>query len=189
MSYSAIIVLGNLMDKNGNLNIESSLRMDYAIDCFNSQEYPLLITCGWAYRPDSSITIADAMKTYAIKEGNISPDSIISETKSRDTVGDAIFTKINIISKKIWNKILIITSDYHKARTYEIFTYVYGENYTIDVRGIKTNRTDAHIKNEKISTDAFHQTFLGVKAGDIESIYKCLCIKHPFYNGDIYPII
>ena len=38
MTCTAIIVLGNLMDKNGILNTESSLRMNYAIECFQKNE-------------------------------------------------------------------------------------------------------------------------------------------------------
>lgn len=189
MTCTAIIVLGNLMDKNGILNTESSLRMNYAIECFQKNENTFLITCGWAYRDDSPVTIADAMKIYAVKEKNISPRLIITERNSRDTVGDAIFVKKNIIPKKNWIKIIVITSDYHASRTDEIFTYVFGKNYNVEVKSVRTKSNDKYVKNEKKSLDAFHKTFSGVKPGDIYSIYQCLCSKHPFYNGDIYPII
>lgn len=189
MKHTAIIVLGNLMNKDGVLNVESRLRMDTAIECFNKNKNSLIITCGWAYRNDSSIAIADAMKIYAIKEKKISPKLIISERNSRDTVGDAIFVKKNIIPKKNWSKIFVVTSDYHASRTHEIFTYVFGDNYNVEVRSIKTQNNDKCVENEKTSLDSFHKTFSGVKSGDIYSIYQCLCSKHPFYNGDIYPII
>jgi len=174
------------MNRDGKLNIESSSRMNIAIDAFNNNEAPYIITCGWAYRDDSSITIADAMKKYAANNHKIPYCSIITETKSRDTVGDAVFTKKNIISVKTWRNLLVITSDYHVIRTNEIFTYVYGKQYSIRVRGAITNKKDEQSDNEKKSTNAFHETFLGIKSGDDRSIYKCLCEKHPFYNGIIY---
>ena len=93
MTYSAIIVLGNLMSKSGNLNIESCSRMDVAIKAFNENLAPYIITSGWAYREDSPIAIADAMKKYAIEIRRVLPESVLVEKNARDTVGDAIFTK------------------------------------------------------------------------------------------------
>ncbi len=191
MNYSAIIVLGNLMDKEGKLNTESSSRMEVAIDAFNNNQAPYIITCGWAYRDDSPIAIADAMKMYAIETGGVPSGSVITEVNSRDTVGDAVFTKINIALNVGWNNFLVVTSDYHISRTYEIFTYVYGEQYSFKVIGAATDtdRNQELSENEKKSIHAFHETFLGIEAGNVELIYERLCEKHPYYNGLVHPRI
>jgi uncharacterized SAM-binding protein YcdF (DUF218 family) len=67
-----------------------------AIAAFTAEEAPYIVTCGWAYRKDSAIAIAEAVRSYAINHDNIPPDAVIAEPNSRDTVGDAIFTKINL---------------------------------------------------------------------------------------------
>ena len=128
MSYSAIIVLGNRINKSGKPNRESSSRMDVAIEAFYQKKAPYIITCGWAYRDDSSISIADAMKTYAVQK-KVPEHVIFTEANSRDTVGDAYFTKTNIVSKNYWNKLLIVTSEYHAIRAYAIFKYIYGKEF------------------------------------------------------------
>jgi len=189
MGYSAIIVLGNLMTKEGKLNRESSSRMDMAIEAFHKNQAPYIIACGWAYRNDSSITIADAMKSYAVEIGRVNPNSILTEKNSRDTVGDAIFTKKHIASKRGWNKFLVLTSDYHVSRTYEIFNYIYGKQYSIEVKGADTDRANEQLESEKNSTDAFYETFKGIGAGDDALINKRLCDKHPYYNGVVHPEI
>ncbi|ADD67418.1 protein of unknown function DUF218 [Denitrovibrio acetiphilus DSM 12809] len=185
MKYSAIIVLANLMDREGFLNEETSRRMDLAIEEFNKDKAPWMITCGWDYRDDSSIKIADAMKKYA-KEKNIPVDRIIVELNSRDTVGDAIFTKNNIVKNKEWKKILVVTSDYHVDRTRKIFEFVYGDQYHIDVIGSETEQKNELKINEERSLNKFYETFEGIESGSDDLIKNRLIDKHPFYNGEIY---
>ena len=189
MSYPVIIVLGNLMDSMGELNDESSSRMDLAIDVFHKNSSQFIITCGWDYRSDSNIAIADAMKSYAINNGHISPEVILTDVNSRDTVGDAIFSKKNIVTKKNLSNLLIITSDYHTLRTHKIFSYIYGKQYSIKVLGSKTPKGDDFLKSESESLKIFYKTFAGVKSGDDMLIYNRLREKHPFYNGHVYPKI
>jgi uncharacterized SAM-binding protein YcdF (DUF218 family) len=189
MPNSTIIVLGNLIDKTGHLNKESCSRLDLAIETFSIAKHSFIITSGWDYYAQYKTPIADAMKSYIVNNSNISHDSVLTETNSRDTVGDAIFTKINIIKEKYLNNLLIVTSDYHVLRTHKIFSYVYGEQYKVNVIGIKTNKKKELLELEKKSLNVFYKTFKGIKSGDDDLIYKRLGEEHPFYNGDIYPKI
>jgi len=184
--YSAIVALGNLMSKEGCLNNESASRLDVAIDAFNRQQAPYVITCGWAYRDDSPVTIAAAMKKYAVDKG-VPADAVLTEENSRDTVGDAVFTRRNFFLPKGWDKILVVTSNYHVARTQEIFSFVFGEQYSITVAGADSDQTQGQMENEERSTTAFRETFTGVQVGDEAAIYTRLSESHPFYNGQIHP--
>ena len=187
MKNSIIIVLGNLMDKSGQLNKESCSRLDLAIDVFRKNKYSFMITCGWDYYAEYNIAIADAMKSYIVNNSHISHELVLTETNSRDTVGDAIFTKINIVKKKSLNNLLIVTSDYHVFRTHTIFSYIYGEEYIVKVIGVKTNKKKELSEREDKSLNVFYKTFNGIKSGDDVLIYKRLCTDHPYYNADIYP--
>jgi len=182
----AIIVLANLMDKYGNLNDESRARMDTAVNAFKNEEASYIITTGWAYREDSDIPIAKAMRDYAINKHKIFPESILCDIEARDTVGDAVFLKRNIISPRKWNKLLVITSDYHAARTKTIFEFVYGNKYSISVKSAPSNVGNNLEKEEQKSLQAFHNTFKNVYSDDDDVIFDCLRTKHPFYNGNIY---
>ncbi|NRA38646.1 MAG: YdcF family protein [Planctomycetes bacterium] len=186
MLSSAIIVLGNLMDHLGHLNDESIARMDLAREKTHESHVEVLMTCGWDYRDDTEITIADAMRSYGISCG-ISAELIVSEIHSRDTVGDAVFSKINLIKNRNTNNILVVTSDYHVRRTREIFNFVYGDQFQITVIGAFAGKHSRPSEDESLS--AFRQTFLGIAAGDDVAIYNCMCSRHPFYNGSVYPKI
>lgn len=174
------------MNKEGELNVESVSRMNVAIDAFKNYESSCIVTCGWAYRDDSYITIADAMKNYAIETGGVPSDAVITETNSRDTVGDAVFTKHNIAINNNWKKVLVVTSDYHMSRTMEIFNFVYGKKYIISVRGAATSLTESRDENENSSLRMFHKTFVDIEAGSDVEIYNRLRERHPFYNGDVF---
>jgi len=187
MQYNAAIVLAHLMDSQGHLNYESTARMDKGIEAYRHKEAPLLVTCGWAYRKDSGLPIANAMRLYAVNTHNIPPMDIIAETISRDTVGDAVLTKRTLAVPKAWTHLLVVTSNYHVMRTREIFAFIYGPRYVIDVRGAPTSDTAQLRNSEQASTDAFRSTFQDVVPGDDEAILNRLRDRHPFYNGMVYP--
>lgn len=186
--YEAIIVLANLMDKFGNLNDESKIRCSKAAELFQKNPNSYLITSGWAYRDDCDVTIAEAFKNHLVKIHSIEKNRIICEKNSRDTTGDAIFTRLNIISKFDYSRIAVVTSSYHKKRAQEIFTFVYGKSAEIEIISSETNNNlpIAKIyKKETKSLKEFRRTFYKVKEGDLISIYKRLLAQHPYYNGTI----
>ncbi len=177
------------MSQDGKLNQESTDRMELAIDRFVEGNAPFLITCGWDYRKDSTISISKAMADYAIETGKVTSNSILRANQSRDTVGDAFYSKQIVNSKTGWKDFLIVTSDYHVNRTHEIFQFVFGPRHQTDVIGSTTEPNDQQKSGEANSLSAFRKTFKGIQPGDDESIYRRLCTYHPFYNGDIHPKI
>lgn len=183
--HDAIIVLANLMDPGGNLNGETLARLSKAFDLLKAGEASLVATCGWAYRDDSDICIADAMATHAELVMGIPKSKIISETTSRDTVGDAVFTKRNLANPRNWQSVIVVTSAYHADRTREIFSFVYGR--MIDVVSAASDDTPSLRASEAKSIGAFRATFSGVMPGDDAAIFERLTSSHPFYNCEVYP--
>lgn len=180
----AIIVLANLMDRLGKLNDETTARLTFACDLLKANESALLVPCGWDYRDDSDICIADAMTSVAVKSLGVSSDRILPERASRDTVGDAVFTKRHLANPRRWKDIVVVTSAYHAERTRQIFSFVYGR--PIVVAAALSPDTEELRAAETRSSEAFRATFDGVKAGDDHAIWERLCTRHPFYNGDVY---
>lgn len=184
--YEAIIVLSNLMDRFGNLNKESQLRTSKAAEIYQINPKAYLITSGWAYRKDTELTIATAFKNHLEKEHKIDPNNIFCEHNSRDTVGDAFFTRLNLFSKLKFKNIAVITSEYHSKRTHEIFDFVYGDSAKVDVITSKNLTIKEEILNkEKISTVAFRKTFKGIKKGELLEIQRRLVSNHPYYKKRI----
>ncbi len=189
LSPDAVIVLANQMDENGILNYESMTRANMAVKLLNSGKIPYIVTCGWAYRRDTKINIADAFREFLIYSLSVDSNKILTEINSRDTVGDAIFTKINLANKFSWRKIIVVTSNYHVRRTEEIFNFIYGNNFSIKVLGADVDFSSSTFDNEMESIEAFRKTFFGIEKGEDDQIFKRLCEKHPFYNGSIYNAI
>lgn len=183
--YDAIIVLANLMDPAGRLNDETCARLTKAGDLLRTHDAPLIVPCGWAYRDDSDICIADAMAAHAVRDMAIPESKILTETASRDTVGDAVFTKRNLANPIGWQRIVVVTSAYHSVRAREIFSFVYGQ--PIKVVAAASAETPALAASEEKSIQAFRATFASIDPGDDDAIFERLTARHPFYNGEIYP--
>ena len=186
MNFDAVIVLANQMDVNGVLNDESKSRAIEAVKIFKNNPSKRLVTCGWDYRKDTKIKIADAFKEYITNELGIKNDLVIAELNSRDTVGDAYFTKVNLAKPLVWSKLCVVTSDYHVKRTQEIFNFIYGCQFDIKVYGATVDADSSVPSNELSSIKAFKDTFYNVKSGNDEQIFNALRARHPFYNGDVY---
>ena len=186
--YDAIIVLSNLMDGESNLNLESKNRANLAFEIWNQQNcIPKLITMGWAYRNDTNVPISKSMANYLVNKLNVPKEQILSDVLSRDTVGDAFFSRYNYEKFFLKKKIIIITSDYHEKRAHSIFNFIYGENYKIHFSVIETDLKKSKQKDETDSLDQFSNTFNGIKSGDMNKIQNILLHNHPLYNGTINP--
>ena len=186
--YDAIIVLSNLMDGESNLNLESKNRANLAFEIWNQQNcIPKLITMGWAYRNDTNVPISKVMANYLVNKLKVPKEQILSDVLSRDTVGDAFFSRYNFEKFFLKKKIIIITSDYHEKRAHSIFKFIYGENYKIHFSVIETDLKKSKQKDETDSLDQFSNTFNGIKSGDMNKIQNILLHNHPLYNGTINP--
>ena len=186
--YDAIIILSNLMDGESNLNLESKNRANLAFEIWNQQNcIPKLITMGWAYRNDTNVPISKSMANYLVNKLNVPKEQILSDVLSRDTVGDAFFSRYNYEKFFLKKKIIIITSDYHEKRAHSIFKFIYGENYKIHFSVIETDLKKSKQKDETDSLDQFSNTFNGIKSGDMNKIQNILLHNHPLYNGTINP--
>jgi hypothetical protein len=187
--YDVVVVLANEMSSDGVLNCESKSRAKKTIDIVNNEHVNYVVTCGWAYRSDSNIKICDAFKLYLMQNATIASKKIITEANSRDTVGDAFFTKKNLALKYFWKNICVVTSDYHVGRASEIFKFIYGERFNIDVVGAESKWGKSRIDDEISSVQIFRSTFSGVNQGDDRKIDEVIKNYHPYYNGLIYPKI
>lgn len=184
--YEAIIVLSNEMDFNGNLNMESSMRADKAKIIFQENINSKIITCGWDYLEGCSLKLSQAVATYLNIKHKISLNSLIQEPNSRDTVGDAVFTRKNIVDKKNFKKLAIVSSHYHLPRVKIIFEFVYGESYNLTFFSSNFKNSKKYKESELNSLNDFRATFSNIEKGNIKKIYKRLKSNHPLYKDIIY---
>lgn len=187
--YDAVIVLANMMDRHGRLNAETSARVDLACQAVLAGDAPRLVTCGSADRLEGKMTIAEAMRRYALDLHGLPDAAVETEPASRDTVGDAVFTKRHFAAPRHWSRVLVVTSAYHLARAIEIFNFVYGATIEVDGRAAASDDNALLRDSEARSLAAFQATFAGVAAGDDAAIFERLRTRHPLYNGEVFPAI
>jgi hypothetical protein len=189
---SSSIILANLMSERGVLNDETIARINLAARLESSQESHLILLCGWDYRPDCDIAIADAMREYLRVHYPKLAEKVICQRLSRDTVGDAVFSRIylnELVGNGAFDAVCVITSDYHMHRTKKVFEFVFGEDCSVVVKGAAGFECNDLTMKEAESLAAFRKTFGNATPGDINSIYSSLRDDHPFYNGIVYPRI
>ena len=186
---NVVVVLAHLMDQHGNLDMESKGRADVANNIFRDFNCNKIVVCGCDYREDSDISIASRLRQYLIAKYRIDPSFIIEDARSRDTVGDAIFSRMALkdFASSLSN-LYVSTSCYHISRALEIFRFVYGDKFNISSPYCyETTMHPKLLSNEILSLKAFQETFSGIERGDLENIFSRLLIKHPFYNGLLRP--
>lgn len=188
---TAVVVLAHLMGRNGELGEETGKRVEAAVSLFHELAASHIITTGWDYREDSDLIIAEVIRDYLVSKYCLDANSILSDVNSRDTVGDAYFVKRNIVGKMGFNRLVVVTSEYHVSRTREIFERFYLPKVDVDVFGVDVpnNYDSAVAAHELASLQAFRETFDGVDFSSDQDIYTALSTKHPFYNGEVHPRI
>jgi hypothetical protein len=130
VSYDAIVVLGGGLRENGELPVYARRRLDLAL-ALESGEPIVALSAGTTHRP--AIVDADgrlqtesrAGARYLIDRG-IRADRIFCEATSYDTIGNAYFSRVQIVEPLEWTRLLVITSRFHMPRAEAVFRWVYG---------------------------------------------------------------
>jgi hypothetical protein len=192
--YDSILPLCNEIEVGSCvLNEDSRIRFDVGIEMFRrgySRSGSLITIGNYAQNfPDMPMTIAEVMKKYAIERG-IPTSAIIKEENSLDTVGNAFFTKRDIMRPQRWKSLVVVTSEYHVPRVRDIFGFIYGNDYLIDVVGTQSALNDdpTIIEREKRSLEIFKNTFKGITPGDDTAISERMP-SHKLYPTVLPPRI
>ena len=178
--------MANLMDRDGGLNEDSSARLELAAAMVRDRPHSCLITSGWNYRPDSPIMISHAMRDRARDAHGIAAHRIFADSSARDTVGDAIFVKRNLVEPSGIRDVTVVSSTYHMHRVRQIFEFVFGSSYKLQFVPTQVDHAQNAEEAEVASLAAFRATFDGVPPGNTEAIYRRLVSSHPRYNGMVH---
>lgn len=112
MTTDAIIVLGKGISVDGTLPeiARQHVRMGAAL--YAAAPAPIIMSGAYGlFERQPSRTEAAAMREYAVELG-IPGDQIIVEEESRDTIGNAWFTKVCIIAPRKWRRLVVVTAEY-----------------------------------------------------------------------------
>ena len=171
--YDAVLILSCKPDEKGNLTGYATSRLDTALRIFGLGETNRIALSGKS---------SGQMMDYLLKKG-VSETHIKSEDFSLDTVGNAVFSKLELALKNNWKKIAIVSSDFHIPRTKEIFDFVYGCKFNLEYVGARYAGDFDFKEKEEKSLNKFWETFDGIKSGEDLDIISRLFECHELYKN------
>ncbi|MGD0284253.1 MAG: YdcF family protein [Candidatus Saccharimonadales bacterium] len=184
--YDAIVVFGGGVNQNGELSNELKNRVELAIDLYRSNiANSIIMTGAYSYKADKIpiITEAKAMKAYALDK-NVKANCIFTEEESKETVGNAYFTKIKLLIPHNWTKIIVIAGPNHSfKRLRYVLDKVWGKDYSYDIAPTIQNESQKNITRENKSLELVKSFLSEIKNGDHESVYRVLKAKFPSYSS------
>ncbi len=183
--YDTAITLSEKILDDGTLTQESRERTDRSIKLYLNRITRTVTFSGKRGQNENAlISHAEAMALEAIGLG-VDSSNVYVEPESLDTVGQALFTKINITLPHEWKNLVIVSHHYHIPRLEEIFTFTYGPEFKINYVGIRSDKdSNAEIREaQERSLDTFRKTFQGIQVGDTQGILERLLERHPLYNN------
>jgi hypothetical protein len=131
-----------------------------------------------------SVTEADAMAAYARAAG-APANALFVEDESRDTIGNAWFTRRRWLEPNDWRAIRVVTTDYHIPRAAWIFRKVLGHDYDVAFSAAPSDRFAASVASrarDESDIAAFLAGWLsGIEDGDAAAIEQLITRDHPGY--------
>ncbi len=181
--YNTAIVLSRWMNLDGTLGEETKKRTDRSIDLYLEGATRSLTMSGLRdnKEPESPTSHAEAMKRYAHSCG-VSEEAIFKEEHSLDTTGQAFFIKRDIIIPNEFQRLAVISSDYHMERVKAEFDFMFGGNYSIDYFSIDGFSTDQLLEDERRKIEYFNLFFKGINQADDSAIAERLFSRHALYR-------
>lgn len=128
--YDAIVVPGGGVHEEGELPIWVQQRFDHALTLWQGEPF-LCLSAGTVFKPlprdnRGNPRFESVAGARYLRSKGIPPEKIFTETASYDTIGNAYFARTIHADPAGWRRLLIVTSDFHGARTQAIFEWVFG---------------------------------------------------------------
>lgn len=183
----AIVVLGCKCE-DGSLTPMMQARIEKGVELYRAGVAPVLILCGrHSYQLDRVPPLTEAMVMFQhARSLGVPEENIVLEQRSMDTIGNAYFTKHQILEPRGMRSITLVTSAVHATRAAYIFRKILGSGYTIDVvgaeGGIPEEQMRQRTEHEQRALEIIRQWLDAVPDGDDERITELLLQDHPVYS-------
>jgi hypothetical protein len=189
--YDAILVLGGGINLDGSLPDVVKVQVQEAVNLFELHCAQAFITSGlYGYKSEQKpiISEAKACAKYAENLG-INLNKIYIEERSQETLGNILFTKMEILIPNNWTKILVVPQINHLTERIEyLMQKILGQGYEWTIVRPNINLDEKNIAREKKSLELTMQINDAYKDGDHDAIYEGLMASHPAYGGTLRTI-
>jgi uncharacterized SAM-binding protein YcdF (DUF218 family) len=187
-SYAAdaIVVLGGGVEPDGTLTWVGDTRVAQSVELFNAGIAPRIIMsgrCGLA-GPEPPVTEAAAMADFARFLG-VPAEALLLEEESRDTLGNAYFTRELFLEPNGWTTVRVVTSDFHLSRAAWVFRKILGARYDFSFvsafSGLSPRELIGRALEECKISIFLNEWLQAVEEGDEEAIDRLMLQEHPGY--------
>ena len=185
MKIKISLCLSHKLESNANLSNDSHLRLKKTSEIFFHKNCDFLMTTGWKYENKFEHSLAGYMAIAANEKFGVPLKKILKEERSKDTVGEAVFSKLLIseLFPDLGLELFVITSDWHLKRAQEIFEFIYAdENINLSFETIPGGELEAAEEVNNISLELFRSMMTNCKAGNTIMALDVLKKRHKLYK-------
>ena len=201
--YDCIFIPGGGLLLDGSLPPWTQSRVDRALELREQTRWVACLSAGTVHKPPPlnhaghPIYESTVAAEYLINNG-AKPETILTEICSYDTIGNAYYSRLLFADPFKMRNLLVITSDFHMARTKVIFEWIYSltpltlkyqmkfEN--ISDQGLSPSSLKARQLREKKSLDQLQSTTSRIST--LSECFGWLYTEHKAYApGQILEIL
>lgn len=192
--FDVILVPGGGVRPGGTVPPWTRARLDHALR-LRKDEPVIALSAGTVHRPppldENGFPIFESMAAarYLIEQG-MDPNRVLIETCSYDTIGNAYFSRVIHIEPGNYQRLLVITSEFHMPRTESVFRWVFGldtgnQHYqlhfeSVPDEGISRDALCSRYEKEKNSLNQFMET--REKIHTLNQLHQWLFMNHDAYS-------
>lgn len=177
------ILLGNEISRKGTLSHEALTRVKKAHALLKKGEIEtLVLTGGHRNHLKPKVSEARLYWRYLTSKG-ISRKKLILEEESKETLGNAIFSK-KLVTQQKSKSLVLITSNYHMKRSLMVFQHIFGNKYSFEsVTSRPKLRHKVQNMLAEMESEGIDDIFLSqIKKGDHRKAKKLLIKQLPVYK-------
>lgn len=181
-----LLVLGGGVNADGSLPLLARRRVERAAELFRRGAAPRVIFSGRCglMRRDPHITEAQAMAAYAAELG-LPPAALLIEERSKDTIGNAYFTKRDFLTPHGWTVVRVITSDFHVRRAAKVLRKVWGASYRVAFDAVPSSHSLFQRLRRRLDEWRFSVVIARwlepLPDGDDQAVERFIWQRHPAY--------
>lgn len=189
--YDAVLVLGGGINLDGTLSDDVKTQIEKAVELFEQHSVGALIFSGlYGYKNEQKLPISEA-RAYAQYAQSLGVDAgnIYIEERSQETLGNILFTKMEILIPHGWTRILVVPQINHLGERIDyLLQKILGPGYEWTVVRPGVNQEEKNVAREMKSLELTKQINDVFEDGDHQAIYDGLMASHPAYGGTLKTI-
>lgn len=198
--FDCIFIPGGGLLPDGTLPTWTIARLNRAIEISKQTHWIAFLSGGTVHKPPPltkegyPIFESRTAAVYLIQKG-VDPDILLTEISSYDTIGNAYFSRLLFSDPGNFQKILVISSDFHMARVMAAFGWIYSlkpkkTDYQLQFEAVPDIGLSPQILKDRVDREAKSLDSLQKKKNTIDTLVdfqKWFYLDHAAYSVQSQP--